>query len=315
MAAPEIIDIHMHIYRTREWGLRRKQTLQIWEYGDKPDMRFTQSSGSPQEAVDDIEEAGFSRVVVANLFAIPQAIDFAVSSLPDGISEEERARAIKEIESSPGRLLKEFNTWACDLARANPRLIPFIAADPIALPGEAGAAHVREMVEGHGARGVKLHPVLQDFDMGDPRMWPVYETCQELRIPILAHSGPARDRRPYAEPRAFAPVLEAFPKLTIIIAHLGGGAWEQALEIARAYPNAYFDCCEIIEWTGGTTAPTDDQLARLIKDIGPQRVMMGSDYPFYDLRGSVERVMDLPLLSQEEKEAMLGANALRILGL
>ena len=69
MAASEIIDIHMHIYRTREWGLRRKQTLQIWEYGDKPDVRFTQSSGSPQEAVADIEEAGFSRAVVANLLA------------------------------------------------------------------------------------------------------------------------------------------------------------------------------------------------------------------------------------------------------
>ncbi|GAI54065.1 unnamed protein product [marine sediment metagenome] len=42
---------------------------------------------------------------------------------------------------------------------------------------------------------------------------------------------------------------------------------------------------------------------------------MGSDFPWYDIDHSVERVMELPLLSTEQKEALLGANAIRILGL
>ena len=45
------------------------------------------------------------------------------------------------------------------------------------------------------------------------------------------------------------------------------------------------------------------------------RVMMGSDYPWYDLDHTVERVLALPLLAEEEKHAILGANALAILGL
>ena len=96
---------------------------------------------------------------------------------------------------------------------------------------------------------------------------------------------------------------------------MGGATWEQALDIAKAFPNAYFDSCELIEWTGAPNAPTDEQLAQLIRDIGPSRVMMGSDYPWYGLTRSVERIMELPILTDGEKEAILGANAIEILGL
>ena len=41
--------------------------------------------------------------------------------------------------------------------------------------------------------------------------------------------------------------------------------------------------------------------------------MMGTDFPWYDLDHSVDRIMELPVLSSEEKGAMLGANAERIL--
>ena len=96
---------------------------------------------------------------------------------------------------------------------------------------------------------------------------------------------------------------------------MGGAVWQQIREIAHTYPNAYFDCCEIIQWTGGSNAATDEQLARLIKDVGPDRVMLGTDFPWYDLDHTAERVMELPILSEEEKEGILGANAVRILGL
>ena len=43
--------------------------------------------------------------------------------------------------------------------------------------------------------------------------------------------------------------------------------------------------------------------------------MLGTDFPWYDLDHTVERVMALPLLSREEKEGMLGANAVGLLDL
>jgi predicted TIM-barrel fold metal-dependent hydrolase len=43
--------------------------------------------------------------------------------------------------------------------------------------------------------------------------------------------------------------------------------------------------------------------------------MMGSDYPWYDIDHTVDRVMELPILSAEEKAGILGSNALNILKL
>jgi predicted TIM-barrel fold metal-dependent hydrolase len=43
--------------------------------------------------------------------------------------------------------------------------------------------------------------------------------------------------------------------------------------------------------------------------------MLGTDFPWYDLGRTAELVMDLPLLQAQEKEAILGENAVRLLGL
>ena len=99
------------------------------------------------------------------------------------------------------------------------------------------------------------------------------------------------------------------------MAHLGNGSWRQTIELAKAHPNAIFDTSEISEWYGATLAPTPEQLARMIKEIGPERVMLGTDFPWWTPTHCAERIMDLPVLSQEEKEGILGANAARILGI
>ena len=293
MAGPILIDSHLHIYETKEEGRSSKEGYQIWEYGEKSDVKFSKYDGDVEDALDAMDKAGFSKAVVVNLF---------------GSSGQEKGPALAEE-------LKAYNRWGCDVAAPQDSLVAYINADPFILPGDEMAAHIRDMVQNHGARGVKLHPVTQRFEMGDPRMAPTYETCQDLGIPIVSHSGPERAGSAFGTPKAYASVLENYPDLTMVLAHLGGGAWTETLEIAQAYPHAYFDCCEIMEWTGGTNAPTYEQLGELIKGIGPERVVMGSDFPWYDLDRSIDIVMGLPGLAQEEKEGMLGANAVRILGL
>ena len=171
------------------------------------------------------------------------------------------------------------------------------------------------MIESDGAAGLKLHGPAHDYDMADERLWPTLAVCREYNVPVIAHSGDDPWDKGLANPRAFAEMLTMFPDLTIVLAHLGGGSWRQTLEIAEIFPGVYFDCCEIIEWTDGTNAPDDRELAQLIRDVGSHRVMMGSDFPWYDLDHTVARVMELPLLSNEEKLGIVGANAVRILGI
>ena len=56
-------------------------------------------------------------------------------------------------------------------------------------------------------------------------MWPTYRACEELGLPIIAHSGPDRSGAGYAEPPAFVEMLRSFPELKVVVAHLGGAAW------------------------------------------------------------------------------------------
>lgn len=315
MADPIKVDSHVHLYPTVEAGLADKQGYQIWEYGERDNVSFSDYAGTLEDAIEAMAAASISKAVIVNLFMGKLMRDAAIESLPGSLRGGEREKAVAEIDAGLAEKMKAYNRWGCDISEGHPEIVPFIAADITVVAGNAAAEHVRDMAENHGGRGVKLHGAVQGFSMSDERLWPIYRVCEELDLPIVGHSGPDRNGDGFAEPRAFGAMLGEFPGLRVVLAHMGGATWDQALEIAETYPNAYFDCCEIIEWTGGSNAPSDEQLGRLIKDIGPERVMMGSDFPWYDLDNTVDRVMALPVLAAEEKEGILGANAVRILGL
>ncbi len=315
MSEPIRVDSHVHVYRDEKEGLAEKNGYQVWEYGHKEAVAVSALAGTVHDIMESMQDSGISRVVAVNLFIAREQRKAAISRLAQHLSEAQTKKALGDIEAMLVESLAGFNRWICGVAREHPAIVPFVGVDLDALTGEQCAAHVRDMVENHGARGVKLHGAAQGYDMSDQRLWPMYAACEALGVPVIGHSGPDRAGAGMAEPRAFGGMLRAFPRLKVVLAHMGGATWGQALEIAEIYPNAFFDCCEIIEWTDSTRGPSAQQLGRLIRDIGPQRVMMGSDFPWYDLDHTVERIMALPVLSSEQKEGILGANAIEILGL
>jgi predicted TIM-barrel fold metal-dependent hydrolase len=110
-----------------------------------------------------------------------------------------------------------------------------------------------------------------------------------------------------------------------VLAHLGGAAWRETAAVAEAFPHALFDLCEIVAWTGATggarpahdgwgDAPSVEELVALIRAVGVERVLFGSDFPWYDPVDTVAEVEALPGLGAAEREAILGGNAARVLG-
>jgi predicted TIM-barrel fold metal-dependent hydrolase len=315
MVAPLIIDSHLHLFRKREYGVLDKINYEVWEYGDKQGVIFSSYAGDLADTLQAMDQAGAQQAVVVNLFSPSLVLPQAIMDFPLDISDEQKTLSIKEINASMPQRLKESNEWTCQVARDHPQLVPFIALDPSILTISEMESHIREMAD-HGARGVKMHPALQKVYMHDERMLQVWKTALELGFSIIAHSGPSKGDSQYAEPDAFSQVLAALPGLPVVLAHMGGGgSWRQCLDIAQAFPDAYFDLCEIIEWCGAPHAPTTQELARLILDVGYERVLFGSDFPWYDIEHTKELVLELPILAKEQKEAILGANAIRILGI
>jgi len=314
MTDPIKVDVHMHLYPSAESGAWWKAGYEIWEYGSKDAVSFSRYNGTVDDALVAMEKAGFRHGVAVNLLSVELFREEAMAMLPEDLPSEDRARATAEIEGSMAERFRAANRWLVDALDTIPRLTPYVGVDPWALSPEQNVEHLREMVE-RGARGIKLHPVAQRFEPNDPRMHAVYEACEEQGLVVLSHTGSAKGAEAFAEPEAFAGMLARHPRLKVILAHLGGGSWHQTLALARAFPEVAFDLCEIIEWTGAPGAPTNEDLARMIQEIGPRRVMLGTDFPWYDLDRTVELVMELPLLSAREKEEILGANAVRILNL
>jgi predicted TIM-barrel fold metal-dependent hydrolase len=314
MAEPVKVDVHMHLYETPESGEWWKAGYEIFEYGEKDGVRFSDYSGTVEDAVEAMEKAGFSHGIAVNLLSVDLFRLEAMAMLPQEVQGDDREKAIREIDETMADRFRSFNRWLVDSLGPIPQLTPFVGADPTALtPGE-NVEHLRDMSD-RGARGIKLHPVVQQFEPNDHRMHPVYEVCRELGFTVLSHTGSAKGGGRFAEPSSFAGVLGDFPGLTFLLAHLGGGQWGQTLDLAKSFPSVVFDLCEIVEWTGAPNAPTAEQLARMIQEIGHERVMLGTDFPWYNLDHTVELVMDLPVLGTEQKEAILGANAVRILRL
>src|SRR5206468_2185355 len=115
---------------------------------------------------------------------------------------EERGRAIREIDETMPDRFRAYNRWLVDSLAPIPQLTPFVGVDPTAFTPEENVEHLRDMA-GRGAKGIKLHPVVQKFEAGDPRMHPVYETCRELGLTVLSHTGSAKGGVKLAEPSAF----------------------------------------------------------------------------------------------------------------
>ena len=70
MAGPILVDAHMHIVEDREKGRVRKQTYEIWEYGEKTDVMYSNYDGVVEDALDAMDVAGFSKAVSGKPFRL-----------------------------------------------------------------------------------------------------------------------------------------------------------------------------------------------------------------------------------------------------
>lgn len=300
------IDTHMHLYATAGEGRRVVADYPIVEYGEHAGVAFSGRDGTIQDGLDALAAAGAAYGCVLNSFELP-GLPFP----PDGAA----AWPAQPPHAEHADALRAYNRWLCDAGAEHPQLLPFVTVHPGVMTARASGDHVAELADRHGARGVKLHTIALRVHPGDPALAPVFAACAERGLVVVAHCGPDRHGAGWSRPAAFAPVLEAHPRLRLVLAHLGGAAWEETAAFAAAFPQAHFDLSEIVAWTGATRAPTATALGALIRAVGPSRVLLGSDFPWYEPADTIAELLALPGLGGEEQEAIQGANAARLLGL
>jgi predicted TIM-barrel fold metal-dependent hydrolase len=181
-------------------------------------------------------------------------------------------------------------------ARSNGRMIPFVRLDLTESPIEEA-----ERCLDLGARGIKLHPRAQKFDLDDGRLAPVFAIAAERRVPILIHGG--RGLPPIAD--HLHGLLDTYPEAQLIIAHAGIADLAGLAGHFAGRAGVYFDT--------SVWSPID--LLSFYRLVPPEQIVYASDYPYGQQPASLLialRTARIAGLTEEQILQMLGPNANRI---
>jgi uncharacterized protein len=149
-------------------------------------------------------------------------------------------------------------------------------------------------------KGLKLHPVSQEFELDDTRVARLFEMAAAVDLPVLVHAGFAMER--IVEP--LLPTVERLPELRLILGH---AAMVELLAAARAfsdYPNVLFE----------TSVVKAKDLYVLFCSMDPARICYGSDIPYGDLPSTLHATLlaaDAAGLSEKELSGVLSGNIRR----
>lgn len=186
------------------------------------------------------------------------------------------------------------NNFIASQCHAHPELIGFGTF----FPGLADPDGEIERMLALGLKGVKLHSDFQRIPIDMPELMPVYERLEGV-LPVLFHVG---DRRmDFSSPYRLIRVLDRFPKLTVIAAHLGGySVWDDARVLLGR--DIYLDTSSSLKFL------RKEEVVGLIREHGAHKVLFGTDYPMWSHQEELSRFLDLGL-SEEENQKILFGNA------
>jgi len=328
------IDIHAHLMPQSLW--RTVEAGNAW-YGIRyepgegsgvvvnqekrvaitPKLRFT-----PEERLKDMDEQG---------------VDVQVVSIHTPFFSY-------HLDATQGRqLAREVNDEIAAMTRQWPQRFAGLATLPVQDVG-AAVDELDRAVHVLGLKGVELDTVVHGHTWDEPQFLPFFKAAEAMGAVLFFHPQPQdnllvqrTDR--YGIPNSigvivedalivatliFGGILDACPDLKVCIAHGGGPAcfgmgrmdrgWQVRSEARRHIlkpPSTYqrrlyYDCI------------TDSEAALrfLIDQVGANRVVLGSDWPFVRWDPSpVAWVQGLQSLTQEEKDKILWQNLERLLGL
>lgn len=191
---------------------------------------------------------------------------------------------------NPADKLRAENDWtAAQVARHPDRLVGFCSVNPLT---DTALPEIRRCKDKLHMTGLKLHLGNSRVDFKNSQhlalVRSAFETANRLRMPIVVHLWNGPDYGRQDAQNFYEQVLAAAPDVVVQIAHMAGGGpgWtDEALQVfvdgvRRHDPrarNLYFDVATVAD------LQKPDQLALLatrIRQIGPERVLYGSDSAF-----------------------------------
>lgn len=262
-------------------------------------------------------------------------IDFHTHAFPDGVA----AKAIPKLSEIGGitpcgdgtvsSLMARMDEWGIDRAvvlniATNPkqqtnvnnfaietnnkydRLYALGSLNPYSdnIPSEA------RRLRDAGIRGVKIHPDYMGMSIEDDGFDAVFAACVDNDLFVVTHAGWdfISPDHVYCTPEGILKVLAKFPSLKLVSAHMGSNRRWDEVERLLVGKNLWLDTSLAPMFSLDRAAA-----ARMLEDHAPDKLLFGSDFPWYSSADEYEYVESLEI-SDELKKKIYSENALLLLG-
>lgn len=165
------------------------------------------------------------------------------------------------------------NGWGIDFAARNPDCLQTATFYP-----EPGAgAYVAEAIDA-GARIFKSHIQVGNYSPTDPLLDDVWGVLAEAGVPIVIHCGSGPAPGQFTGPEPIRTVLQRFPRLSLIVAHMGTPEYTEFVELAEAYDDVRLDTTMSFTDFSEEGAPYPPEILPRVADLR-DKILFGSDFP------------------------------------
>jgi aminocarboxymuconate-semialdehyde decarboxylase len=238
-------------------------------------------------------------------------------------------------------LARLLNDHLAEVVRAHPRRFAGLGTLPLQDP-DLAVPELERCVRDLGLSGVQIGTHINGQNLDHPDLFPVFAAAERLGAAVFVHPWDmlAKERMekywlrwlvgmPAETSLAicsviFGGVLERLPRLRIAFAH-GGGSFPGTVGRINHGFQARPDLCA----AENPVSPRDylgrfyldslvhdaDALRTLVRLVGPERIALGTDYPFPLGEAEPGRLIEsMTDLSSEARERMLAGTALEFLG-
>jgi uncharacterized protein len=262
-------------------------------------------AGSPTGVLRRMDELGVQRTVLVgvsvrdlSVLTIRDSIIFRVPLLLRTIGVLKTRAILRSRRFHEASLPQPDNSQVAAAIAAYPeRFWGFAFINPMA----PDAPVETERLLDAGFRGIKLALPQYPAALNGPQVTALCEVARARRVPVFCHQG--------LTPGAadLAAMVRRFPDNRFVVAHAGVQYFEDAVALARGQPNVWLDTSSYFV--------TATKLRRLVTEVGPAKLVFGSDYPVMatDPGQALQKIAALRI-SATERAAILGGNLLEILG-
>jgi predicted TIM-barrel fold metal-dependent hydrolase len=205
-------------------------------------------------------------------------------------------------------------TYLNDWARTFAAGVPENLWSATFFPEPEAAAYVGALVD-EGVEVFKVHVQVGAFHLDDPLLDGVWDVLEASGTPIVVHAGSGPVPNAFTGPEPLARVLARWPRLAVVVAHLGAPEYDEFVSLAERFERVHLDTTMVFtDFFGEMSAFPSSLLPRLV-DLR-EKVLLGSDFPTipYPYLHQLEALARLGL-GEEWLRAVCWDNGVRLFGM